>query len=85
VVWVQADDIQNEAKELARVRAYVYSQVAKKTGQSVEKVRKQFFQALALHLLQCGIFSHCQKQVVTDIQSYIQRGDLLMEFYFDCR
>ncbi len=56
---MQADDIQNEAKELARVRAYVYSQVAKKTGQSVEKVRKQFFQALALHLLQCSIFSHC--------------------------
>jgi uncharacterized protein YdbL (DUF1318 family) len=58
VVWVQADDIQNEAKELARVRAYVYAQVAKKTGQSVEKVRKQFFQALALCLLQCSIFSH---------------------------
>ncbi|CAK9209221.1 unnamed protein product [Sphagnum troendelagicum] len=36
----QADDIQNEAKELARVRAYVYAQVAKKTGQSVEKVTK---------------------------------------------
>jgi ATP-dependent Clp protease protease subunit len=31
---------QNEAKELARVRAYVYSQVAKKTGQSAEKVTK---------------------------------------------
>eukprot|EP00250_Pteridium_aquilinum_P003338 c13655_g1_i1 orf=295-1149(-) len=34
----QADDIQNEAKELIRVRNYLFDQVAKKTGQPVEKV-----------------------------------------------
>lgn len=36
----QADDIINEARELSRVRNYVYEQVAKKTGQPVEKVMK---------------------------------------------
>lgn len=36
----QADDIQNEAKELLRVRNYVFEQLSKKTGQPVEKVAK---------------------------------------------
>lgn len=36
----QADDIVNEARELSRVRNYVYEQVAKKTGQPVDKVMK---------------------------------------------
>lgn len=36
----QADDIVNEARELSRVRNYVYEQVAKKTGQPIEKVMK---------------------------------------------
>ncbi|KAG6542678.1 hypothetical protein Mapa_015913 [Marchantia paleacea] len=35
-----ADDIQNEAKELSRVRNYVFNQVSKKTGQPIEKVMK---------------------------------------------
>eukprot|EP00850_Spirogloea_muscicola_P010254 SM000059S18731 [mRNA] locus=s59:703101:706408:- [translate_table: standard] len=36
----QAEDIQNEAKELIRVRNYVCKELAKKTGQPVEKVTK---------------------------------------------
>ncbi|KAG0590924.1 hypothetical protein KC19_1G136100 [Ceratodon purpureus] len=36
----QADDIINEARELSRVRNYVYEQVSKKTGQPLEKVVK---------------------------------------------
>ncbi|MCO5572288.1 hypothetical protein L7F22_026041 [Adiantum nelumboides] len=36
----QADDIQNEAKELIRVRNYLFDQLAKKTGQPVEQVAK---------------------------------------------
>ncbi|CAM6084818.1 unnamed protein product [Calypogeia fissa] len=36
----QADDIQNEAKELSRVRNYVFNQVSKNTGQPLEKVTK---------------------------------------------
>eukprot|EP00271_Cylindrocystis_brebissonii_P013152 TRINITY_DN32761_c0_g1_i1.p1 TRINITY_DN32761_c0_g1~~TRINITY_DN32761_c0_g1_i1.p1 ORF type:complete len:321 (+),score=34.39 TRINITY_DN32761_c0_g1_i1:182-1144(+) len=36
----QADDIQNEARELARVRSYVAQELAKKTGQPLEKVTK---------------------------------------------
>lgn len=36
----QADDIINEARELSRVRNYVYEQVSKKTGQPLDKVMK---------------------------------------------
>jgi ATP-dependent Clp protease protease subunit len=36
----QADDIINEARELSRVRNYVYEQISKKTGQPVDKVMK---------------------------------------------
>eukprot|EP01018_Ginkgo_biloba_P033334 Gb_34615 [translate_table: standard] len=36
----QADDIQNEAKELLRTRDYVFQQLANKTGQPVEKIAK---------------------------------------------
>ncbi|KAL2614247.1 hypothetical protein R1flu_025939 [Riccia fluitans] len=35
-----AADIQNEAKELSRVRNYIFSEVSKKTGQPLEKVTK---------------------------------------------
>jgi ATP-dependent Clp protease protease subunit len=35
---LQADDIQNEAKELLRVRNYLYNQLSRNTGQPVEKV-----------------------------------------------
>ncbi|XP_030467611.1 ATP-dependent Clp protease proteolytic subunit-related protein 2, chloroplastic [Syzygium oleosum] len=34
----QADDIRNEANELLRIRDYLFSELAKKTGQPVEKV-----------------------------------------------
>eukprot|EP00475_Leptophrys_vorax_P040383 TRINITY_DN74757_c0_g1_i1.p1 TRINITY_DN74757_c0_g1~~TRINITY_DN74757_c0_g1_i1.p1 ORF type:complete len:453 (+),score=-37.80 TRINITY_DN74757_c0_g1_i1:62-1360(+) len=37
----QADDIQNEAKELMRVRAYVFGEIAKMSGQPVEKRRRR--------------------------------------------
>lgn len=46
----QADDIQNEARELSRVRSYVFEQLAKKTGHPVEKVS-------CLSLLYGGIVS----------------------------
>lgn len=36
----QADDIQNEAKELLRVREYMFSELAKMTGQSEERIAK---------------------------------------------
>uniref|UniRef100_A0A2P2JAW9 ATP-dependent Clp protease proteolytic subunit n=2 Tax=Rhizophora mucronata TaxID=61149 RepID=A0A2P2JAW9_RHIMU len=36
----QADDIQNEANELLRIRAYLYNELSKKTGQPVEKINK---------------------------------------------
>jgi len=34
----QADDIQNEANELLRIRDYLFNELAQKTGQPVEKV-----------------------------------------------
>ncbi|PON57425.1 ATP-dependent Clp protease proteolytic subunit [Parasponia andersonii] len=36
----QADDIQNEAKELLRIRDYLFNELAQKTGQPVEKINK---------------------------------------------
>ncbi|KAK1326549.1 hypothetical protein QJS10_CPA01g02640 [Acorus calamus] len=36
----QADDIQNEATELLRIKDYLYRELAKKTGQPVEKINK---------------------------------------------
>ncbi|KAK9115621.1 hypothetical protein Sjap_014568 [Stephania japonica] len=36
----QADDIRNEANELLRIRDYLFSELAKKTGQPVEKINK---------------------------------------------
>ncbi|KAJ7532212.1 hypothetical protein O6H91_14G077500 [Diphasiastrum complanatum] len=36
----KADDIQNEARELLRVRSYVFQQLAIKTGQPLEKITK---------------------------------------------
>ncbi|KAK6935265.1 Clp protease proteolytic subunit /Translocation-enhancing protein TepA [Dillenia turbinata] len=36
----QADDIRNEANELLRIRDYLFSELAEKTGQPVEKVHK---------------------------------------------
>ncbi|KAI3409670.1 ATP-dependent Clp protease proteolytic subunit [Psidium guajava] len=36
----QADDIRNEANELLRIRDYLFSELAKKTGQPIEKVNK---------------------------------------------
>lgn len=41
LVWKffwQADDIQNEANELLRIRDYLFDELSKKTGQPVEKV-----------------------------------------------
>lgn len=37
-VAVQADDIQNEANELLRIRDYLFKELAQKTGQPVEQV-----------------------------------------------
>lgn len=37
VLW-KADDIRNEANELLRIRDYLFSELAKKTGQPEEKV-----------------------------------------------
>nr|CAD1830125.1 unnamed protein product [Ananas comosus var. bracteatus] len=36
----QADDIRNEANELLRIRDYLFGELAKKTGQPVEKINK---------------------------------------------
>ncbi|KAH7514080.1 hypothetical protein FEM48_Zijuj11G0050500 [Ziziphus jujuba var. spinosa] len=36
----QADDIQNEANELLRIRDYLFNELAEKTGQPVEKIYK---------------------------------------------
>ncbi|KAH7549541.1 hypothetical protein JRO89_XS13G0047500 [Xanthoceras sorbifolium] len=36
----QADDIQNEANELIRIKDYLYGELAKKTGQPVEKISR---------------------------------------------
>ncbi|KAL3018891.1 hypothetical protein AAZX31_05G051700 [Glycine max] len=36
----QADDIQNEANELLRIRDYLFNELAQKTGQPVEKITK---------------------------------------------
>lgn len=36
----QADDIRNEATELLRIRDYLFNELAKKTGQPIEKVNK---------------------------------------------
>ncbi|TYH40682.1 hypothetical protein ES332_D12G264200v1 [Gossypium tomentosum] len=36
----QADDIRNEANELLRIRDYLFTELAKNTGQPVEKVNK---------------------------------------------
>ncbi|XP_057976984.1 ATP-dependent Clp protease proteolytic subunit-related protein 2, chloroplastic isoform X2 [Malania oleifera] len=36
----QADDIHNEANELLRIRDYLFGELAKKTGQPVEKIKK---------------------------------------------
>ncbi|KAI4315317.1 hypothetical protein L6164_028141 [Bauhinia variegata] len=36
----QADDIRNEANELLRIRDYLYNELAKKTGQPVDKIFK---------------------------------------------
>ncbi|KAK9071901.1 hypothetical protein SSX86_008332 [Deinandra increscens subsp. villosa] len=36
----QADDIQNEANELLRIRDYLFKELAQKTGQPVEQVHK---------------------------------------------
>ncbi|KAB1217112.1 ATP-dependent Clp protease proteolytic subunit-related protein 2, chloroplastic [Morella rubra] len=36
----QADDIRNEADELLRIRDYLFNELAKKTGQPVEKINK---------------------------------------------
>ncbi|XP_058085578.1 ATP-dependent Clp protease proteolytic subunit-related protein 2, chloroplastic [Magnolia sinica] len=36
----QADDIQNEAKELLRIKDYLFEELATKTGQSVDKINK---------------------------------------------
>ncbi|KAM0019655.1 putative endopeptidase Clp [Helianthus debilis subsp. tardiflorus] len=38
----QADDIQNEANELLRIRDYLFKELAEKTGQPVEQVHKDF-------------------------------------------
>lgn len=40
---VQADDIQNEANELLRIRDYLFKELAQKTGQPVEQVRYCYF------------------------------------------
>ncbi|KAG4378947.1 hypothetical protein AAZX31_17G131700 [Glycine max] len=36
----QADDIQNEANELLRIRDYLFNELSKKTGQPLEKITK---------------------------------------------
>uniref|UniRef100_A0A1J3JFZ3 ATP-dependent Clp protease proteolytic subunit n=2 Tax=Noccaea caerulescens TaxID=107243 RepID=A0A1J3JFZ3_NOCCA len=36
----QADDIQNEAKELSRIRDYLFNELAKNTGQPAERIFK---------------------------------------------
>ena len=40
---VQADDIQNEANELLRIRDYLFKELAQKTGQPVGQVRYCYF------------------------------------------
>ncbi|PKA55807.1 ATP-dependent Clp protease proteolytic subunit-related protein 2, chloroplastic [Apostasia shenzhenica] len=36
----QADDIRNEANELLRIREYLYGELAKKTGQPIDRINK---------------------------------------------
>lgn len=36
----QADDVRNEANELLRIRDYLFGELAKKTGQPIEKINK---------------------------------------------
>uniref|UniRef100_A0A1D1YHR6 ATP-dependent Clp protease proteolytic subunit n=1 Tax=Anthurium amnicola TaxID=1678845 RepID=A0A1D1YHR6_9ARAE len=36
----QADDIRNEANELLRIKDYLFTELAKKTGQPIEKINK---------------------------------------------
>ncbi|XP_042468835.1 ATP-dependent Clp protease proteolytic subunit-related protein 2, chloroplastic-like [Zingiber officinale] len=36
----QADDVQNEANELLRIRDYLFSELSKKTGQPLERISK---------------------------------------------
>ena len=43
---MQADDIRNEADELLRVRDYLYKELAKNTGQPVEKACPTLLSAL---------------------------------------
>lgn len=38
ICYLQADDIRNEANELLRIRDYLYNELAKNTGQPIEKV-----------------------------------------------
>lgn len=38
----QADDVHNEANELLRIRDYLFGELAKKTGQPIEKINNDF-------------------------------------------
>ncbi|MFS7990749.1 putative endopeptidase Clp [Helianthus anomalus] len=40
----KADDIQNEANELLRIRDYLFKELAEKTGQPMEQVHKDLSQ-----------------------------------------
>ena len=46
---LQADDIENEANELIRIKNYLYGKLAEHTGHSVEKVRISDYMSLFLH------------------------------------
>lgn len=45
----QADDIENEAKELIRTRNYVFEQLARNTGQPLEKITKDLSRVMYLN------------------------------------
>lgn len=54
----QADDIENEAKELIRTRNYVFEQLARNTGQPIEKITKDLSRVMyfdAQQALEYGI------------------------------
>ncbi|WOL13053.1 hypothetical protein Cni_G21822 [Canna indica] len=57
----QADDIKNEANELLRIREYLFAELAKKTGQPVEKINKDLSRMkrfTAQEALEYGIIDH---------------------------
>ncbi|KMZ67457.1 ATP-dependent Clp protease proteolytic subunit [Zostera marina] len=62
----QADDIENETKELLRVRDYLFQELAKKTGQPLDKIYKdlsRFKRFTAQEALEYGLIDRVLRPV----------------------